>query len=72
MAADFLSIMAVAASLMLVLIMANALIRDSRYYRNAVRFGMDDLNDVNELAIKYPEARPMINRKKKNKAENDE
>ena len=48
-----------------VLIMANSLIRDIRYYRNAVRFGMDDLSDVNELANKYPEARPMINRKQK-------
>ena len=48
-----------------VLIMANSLIRDIRYYRNAVRFGMDDLNGVNELANKYPEARPMINRKQK-------
>jgi hypothetical protein len=26
---------------------------------------MDDLNGVNELANKYPEARPMINRKKR-------
>lgn len=57
-------------SLMFVLIMANALIRDIRCYRNAVRFGMDNLNDVNELANKYPEARPMINRKKKNEVEN--
>ena len=51
--------------LMLVLIMMNALIRDIRYYRYAVRFGMDDLSGVNELANKYPEARPMINRKQK-------
>ena len=50
---------------MFVLIMINILIRDIRYYRNAVRFGMDDLSGVNELANKYPEARPMINRKKK-------
>ena len=52
-------------SVLWVLMMANALLRDIRYYRNAVRFGMDDLSDVNELANKYPEARPMINRKKK-------
>ena len=52
-------------SLMFVLIMVNAIIRDFRYYRYAVKYGMDDLNDVNELANKYPEARPMINRKKK-------
>ena len=52
-------------SVLWVLMMANALLRDIRYYRNAVRFGMDDLKDVNELANKYPEARPMINRKKK-------
>ena len=51
--------------LMFVLIMLNAFIRDFRYYRYAVRYGMDDLSDVNELANKYPEARPMINRKKK-------
>ena len=50
-----------------VLIMANSLIRDIRYYRNAVRFGMDDLSGVNELANKYPEARSMINRKQKSK-----
>ena len=47
--------------------MGNALISDIRYYRYAVRFGMDDLNDVNELANKYPEARPLINRKQKSK-----
>ena len=47
--------------------MANSLIRDIRYYRNAVRFGMDDLSGVNELANKYPEARSMINRKQKSK-----
>ena len=54
-----------------VLIMANSLIRDIRYYRNAVRFGMDDLSGVNELANKYPEARPMINRKKKTDKEKE-
>ena len=54
-----------------VLIMANSLIRDIRYYRNAVRFGMDDLSDVNELANKYPEARPMINRKQKTDPKNN-
>ncbi len=54
-----------------ILIMVNSLIRDIRYYRNAVRFGMDDLNDVNELANKYPEARPMINGKEKRDMESD-
>ena len=54
-----------------VLIMANSLIRDIRYYRNAVRFGMDDLSGVNELANKYPEARPMINRKQKTDKEKE-
>ena len=54
-----------------ILIMGNALISDIRYYRNAVRFGMDDLRDVNELANKYPEARPMINRKKKTDKEKE-
>ncbi len=54
-----------ASSLMFVLIMMNALIRDIRYYKYAVRFGMDDLSGVNELANKYPEVRSMINRKKK-------
>ena len=54
-----------------VLIMANSLIRDIRYYRNAVRFGMDDLSGVNELANKYPEARSMINRKKKTDKEKE-
>ena len=54
-----------------VLIMANSLIRDIRYYRNAVRFGMDDLSGVNELANKYPEARPLINRKKKTDKEKE-
>ena len=52
-------------ALLFLLIMATALIRDIRYYRYAVRFGMDDLNDVNELARKHPEAGPMINRKQK-------
>ena len=42
-----------------------------RYYRNAVRFGMDDLSDVNELANRYPESRPMINRKKKTDLKNN-
>ena len=55
--------------LMFFLIMMNALIRDIRYYIFAVRFGMDDLSDVNELANKYPEARSMINRKQKNDME---
>ena len=54
-----------------ILIMGNALISDIRYYRNAVRFGMDDLNGVNELANKYPEARPMINRKRKTDMEEE-
>ena len=54
-----------------VLIMANSLIRDIRYYRNAVRYSMDDLKDVNDLANKYPEARPMINRKQKTDMENE-
>ena len=58
-------------SVLWVLMMANALLRDIRYYRNAVRFGMDDLKDVNELASKYPEARPMINRKKKTDKEKE-
>ena len=58
-------------SLMFVLIMINTLIRDIRYYRNAVRFGMDDLSDVNELANRYPESRPMINRKKKTDLKNN-
>lgn len=59
-------------ALMFLLIMATALIRDIRYYRYAVRFGMDELNDVNELAGKYPEARPMINRKQKTGSGEDE
>jgi hypothetical protein len=54
-----------------ILIMGNSLIRDIRYYRNAVRYGMDDLKDVNDLANKYPEARPMINRKQKTDMENE-
>ena len=58
-------------SLMFVLIMMNLLIRDIRYYRYAVKYGMDDLNDVNELANKYPEVRPMINRKQKIELENE-
>ena len=58
-------------SVLWVLMMANALLRDIRYYRNAVRFGMDDLNGVNELANKYPEARPMINRKQKTDMEEE-
>ena len=58
-------------SVLWVLMMANALLRDIRYYRNAVRFGMDDLKDVNELANKYPEARPLINRKKKTDKEKE-
>ena len=32
---------------------------------------MDGLNDVNELANKYPEARPMINRKQKTDMEEE-
>ena len=58
-------------SVLWVLMMANALLRDIRYYRNAVRFGMDDLSDVNELANRYPESRPMINRKKKTDLKNN-
>ena len=58
-------------SLMFVLIMMNLLIRDIRYYRYAVKYGMDDLNDVNELANKYPEVRPMINRKQKTDPKNN-
>ena len=46
-------------------------ISDIRYYRYAVKYGMDDLNDVNELANKYPEVRPMINRKQKIELENE-
>ena len=60
-----------ASFLMFVLIMMNLLIRDIRYYRYAVKYGMDDLNGVNELANKYPEARPMINRKQKTDMENE-
>ena len=60
-----------ASFLMFVLIMMNLLIRDIRYYRYAVKYGMDDLNDVNELANKYPEVRPMINRKQKIELENE-
>ena len=56
---------------MFVLIMMNLLIRDIRYYRYAVKYGMDDLNDVNELANKYPEVRPMINRKRKTDMEEE-
>ena len=59
-------------ALIFLLTMATALIRDIRYYRYAVRFGMDELNDVNELAAKYPEARPMINRKQKTGSGEDE
>ncbi len=57
--------------MMFVLVMMNALIRDIRYYRNAVIFCMDDLNDENEPANKYPEARPMINRKQKTDMEKE-
>ena len=60
-----------ASFLMFVLIMMNLLIRDIRYYRYAVKYGMDDLNGVNELANKYPEARPMINRKQKTDMEEE-
>ena len=49
--------------LLVLLIMVYALIKDIRYYRYAVRYGMDDLDSVNELASKYPEAERMINRK---------
>ena len=52
-------------NLMFLLIMMNYIVRDIRYYRNAVRYGMDNLKDVNELANKYPEARSYINRKQK-------
>ena len=52
-------------SLLFLLIMMNCTVRDVRYYRNAVRYGMDDLEDINELANKYPESRPYINRKQK-------
>ena len=55
--------------MILILVMVNCLIRDIRYCIYAVRFNMDDLEDVNELADKYPEARPMINRKKKDRKE---
>ena len=52
-------------SLLFLLIMMNHIVRDVRYYRNAVRYGMDDLKDINELANNYPESRPYINRKQK-------
>lgn len=54
-------------SLLFLLIMMNCIVRDVRYYRNAVKYGMDDLKDINELADKYPESRAYINRKQKHK-----
>ncbi len=51
--------------MLFLLIMMNCIVRDVRYYRNAVRYGMDDLKDINELADKYPESRAYINRKQK-------
>ena len=49
--------------LIFLLIMMNSLVRDIRYYRNAVKYDMDNLEDVNELVSKYPEARQYINKK---------
>lgn len=53
---------------MIMLIMINSLVNDVRYYKYAVRFQMDDLESVKELASKYPEARPLINKKRVIKA----
>ena len=41
------------------------ILRDVRYYNRATKYDMDNLSDVNELARKFPEARPYINRKEK-------
>ena len=40
-------------------------IQDIRYYNRAVEYDMDNIEDVNELARRFPEARPYINRKEK-------
>ncbi len=61
----------IAEVMIFILIMVNCLIRDIRYCIYAVRFDMDNLEDVNELANKYPEARPMIKRKRKKPEESD-
>ena len=50
-------------TLALLVVALNMLALDIRYYRNARRYKMDELNSVNELALKYTEARPCLKRK---------
>ena len=50
-------------TLALLAVALNMLALDIRYYRNARRYKMDELSSVNELALKYTEARPCLKRK---------
>ena len=50
----------------------NMLALDIRYYRNARKYKMDELNSVNELALKYIGARPYIKRKLRPEIEENE
>ena len=50
-------------TLVLLAVALNMLALDIRYYRNARRYKMDELSSVNELALKYTEARSCLKRK---------
>lgn len=50
---------------MMILVLITQIVLDTRYFINAMKYDMDDLEDVNELARRFPEARPYINRKEK-------
>ncbi len=50
---------------MMILVSIAQTISDIKYYNRAVKYDMNNIEDVNELARKFPEARPYINRKEK-------
>lgn len=59
-------------TLVLLVVALNMLALDIRYYRNARKYKMDELNSVNELALKYIGARPYIKRKLRPEIEENE
>ena len=50
---------------MMILVSIAQTISDIKYYNRALKYDMNNIEDVNELARKFPEARPYINRKEK-------
>ena len=55
---------------MMILVSIAQTISDIKYYNRAVKYDMNNIEDVNELARKFPEARPFINRKEKSTENN--